>query len=52
VVAGQIKGRAKQEDITLFESHGIALWDVAVALRVYQKAKERGLGQQIELWGD
>lgn len=51
IVAGQIKGRTSPDDITLFESHGIALWDVAVALRVYQKALERGLGQEIELWG-
>ncbi len=44
VVVGQVKGRASNDDITLFESQGIALEDIAVAERVYRLAIERGVG--------
>jgi ornithine cyclodeaminase/alanine dehydrogenase-like protein (mu-crystallin family) len=52
IVAGQVRGRAKHSDITLFKSVGIAIWDVAAALRVYQSALDKGVGERIELWGD
>jgi len=44
VVAGLMPGRTDDQQITLFESHGLALWDVAAAGVVYTRAKERGLG--------
>ena len=44
VVAGLIPGRVADADITLFESQGLALWDVAAAALVYHKAKEHGIG--------
>lgn len=50
IVAGQCKGRAGDDDITLFKSHGIALEDISTALRVYNLAKERGYGENLELW--
>jgi alanine dehydrogenase len=50
IVAGQCKGRTADDDITLFKSHGIALEDIATALRVYNLAKERGIGERINLW--
>jgi len=50
IVAGQLPGRTGPTDITLFKSVGIAIWDVATALRVYRLALERGLGDHIELW--
>ena len=34
IVAGREAGRPDPEAITLFESHGLALWDVAAAARV------------------
>lgn len=49
VVAGHIPGRRRDEDITLFKSHGIALEDVAAAARVYQKAKALGRGEFLRL---
>lgn len=52
IVAGQVKGRASNSDITLFKSVGIAIWDVATALRVYRLALEKGIGDHIELWPD
>jgi ornithine cyclodeaminase/alanine dehydrogenase-like protein (mu-crystallin family) len=50
IVAGQVPGRTNAADITLFKSVGIAIWDVATALRVYRLALEKGLGNHIELW--
>ncbi len=50
IVAGQEKGRTSDDDITLFKSHGIALEDISTALRVYNLAKERGIGENLELW--
>jgi alanine dehydrogenase len=44
IVAGQVKGRASHDEITLFESQGIALEDIAVGERVYRLAVERGMG--------
>jgi ornithine cyclodeaminase/alanine dehydrogenase-like protein (mu-crystallin family) len=45
VVAGRIPGRTSAEDITLFESQGLAIEDVAVAARVYARAREAGVGE-------
>jgi len=44
VVTGRY-GRENASDITLFESQGIALEDVAAAALVYRRARERGVGQ-------
>jgi len=46
VVAGE-KVRTDADDITLFKSVGTALQDVAIASLVYEKAKERGIGQEM-----
>jgi alanine dehydrogenase len=50
IVAGRDAGRSSNQDITLFKSNGVALEDISTALRVYNLARERGLGEQIELW--
>jgi ornithine cyclodeaminase/alanine dehydrogenase-like protein (mu-crystallin family) len=34
--------------VTLFKSLGIAIEDVAVAAKVYQKAQEAGVGRVLE----
>jgi ornithine cyclodeaminase/alanine dehydrogenase-like protein (mu-crystallin family) len=49
-VAGQTRGRQSDAEITLFESQGLGLEDVAVAGHVYQKAVDAGLGQQVPLF--
>ena len=43
VVTGEFPGREDDSEITLFESHGIALEDVALAARVYRAALDAGL---------
>ena len=49
VVAGRVSGRESDDEITLFESQGIAVSDVAAAAYVYHKAKEAGLGVEVPL---
>jgi ornithine cyclodeaminase/alanine dehydrogenase-like protein (mu-crystallin family) len=51
VVAGPRPGRRSAEEITLFKSCGIALWDVAAAGFVYRQAREKSRGSSIRLWG-
>ena len=48
IVAGRDIGRASEEDVTLFKSNGIALEDISTALRVYNLARERGVGENID----
>jgi ornithine cyclodeaminase/alanine dehydrogenase-like protein (mu-crystallin family) len=50
IVAGKAPGRINANQITLFKSIGIATWDLAVAVRVYELAVARGVGQSIPLW--
>lgn len=47
VVAGRGVRRTSPDEITLFESQGLATWDLATAAKVYQAARERGLGQHL-----
>lgn len=47
VIAGRLPGRPSPEAITLFESQGIALEDIAAAALVYRKAQAQGVGQQL-----
>ena len=49
VVTGKHPGRSSADQITLFKSHGIALWDVAVAGFVYQQAVQQGKGKELEI---
>ena len=50
IVAGKIAGRSSANQITLFKSNGIATWDLAAAVRVFDLAVARGVGQSIPLW--
>lgn len=47
VVAGRVQGRPSQESISLFESMGVALEDIAAAQLVYRKAREQGIGREL-----
>jgi len=44
VVAGEVQGRASDDDIVVFKSNGIAAWDLAAGARVVELARERGVG--------
>lgn len=44
VVTGKVPGRTNEDEITVFDSTGLAIQDVATASRVYRTAVEKGLG--------
>jgi len=48
VVAGTAPGRRSAGEITLFDSGGTAIETVAAAHMLYEKAREEGLGREIE----
>jgi ornithine cyclodeaminase/alanine dehydrogenase-like protein (mu-crystallin family) len=50
VVAAKTAGRTSPGEVTLFKSNGIASWDLAVAMKVYALAIEKGLGRPLPLW--
>ena len=47
VVTGDVPGRPDDASITLFESQGVSIEDVAAAQHVYRRARERGMGQEL-----
>jgi len=50
IVAGKIPGRTGPDQVTLFKSNGIATWDLAAAVRVFEIAVAQGKGKSIPLW--
>lgn len=51
VVAGRAPGRASQEEITIFDSTGIALEDAAAAIALYEKACGAGWTRTLSFAG-
>lgn len=49
IVAGKVAGRPDDQAITLFKSLGIGAEDVVTAAYIYQQARKRGLGQELDL---
>jgi ornithine cyclodeaminase/alanine dehydrogenase-like protein (mu-crystallin family) len=47
IVAGLRTARYSDDDITLFESQGVAFEDIAVCGRIYELALERGVGVEL-----
>lgn len=50
IVSGATAGRCAEDDVTVFKSSGIALWDVAAAGYVYRSALEREKGRKVGWW--
>ncbi|MCD4807254.1 MAG: alanine dehydrogenase [Methanococcoides sp.] len=50
VVAGIKVGRENESEITVFDSTGLAIQDIATATLVYDVAKERGLGRSLSMF--
>ena len=48
LVAGRKSGRDNDDQLTY--TCNVGLYDVAIAARVYQHAKENGIGQKLKLW--
>jgi alanine dehydrogenase len=51
VVVGRRSGRTSRDEITIFDSSGTALQDVAAAVAVYEKARATGRGTEVKLDG-
>jgi alanine dehydrogenase len=51
VVAGRRPGRTRADEITVFDSTGTALQDVAAAVVVYEKARAAGRGLEVRFDG-
>jgi alanine dehydrogenase len=49
VLTGRYSGRESPMDITVFKSLGLGIEDVAVGVRVYELAKQQGLGRELPL---
>ena len=49
VVVGRRPGRTRPDEITIFDSSGTALQDVAAAIAVYEKARAAGRGTEVQL---
>lgn len=49
IITGKQQGRTSPEQITVFESQGLAIQDLAVALRVLGAARAHGLGVELPL---
>jgi alanine dehydrogenase len=48
VIAGKKKARTKDSDITVFDSTGLAIQDIATANMVYQKALKENVGIKLQ----
>jgi alanine dehydrogenase len=51
IVAGTVEGRTAGDGVTVFDSTGLAIQDVAAAHVVYEHARERGVGTDSALVG-
>ena len=49
VVAGVKKGRMSDDEITVFDSTGLAIQDLATANLVFERAVEKGIGSRLEM---
>jgi ornithine cyclodeaminase len=50
IVAGKLAGRETETEKIFFKSYGSAVNDVIEGNRIYQRAKEKGIGRVLELW--
>lgn len=51
VLIGKVPGRRSPDEITVFESLGIGIYDLAAAHRVLRNAEAKGAGIEVELGG-
>ena len=49
IIAGRKRGRSDPSSITLFDSSGMGLQDVAAAVAIYRRALEAGVGTRLAI---
>jgi alanine dehydrogenase len=47
VITGSVPGRTSDDEITVFDSTGLAVQDIVTAWNVYEKALKQGIGQKM-----
>ena len=52
VLLGEHPGRMRADEITVFDSLGLAVEDLAAGWRVLERALEQGIGTELDLGGD
>ena len=52
VIEGMKSGRTSEDEITLFDSSGLCVQDIATGVHVYKLAKEKGIGSSVEFHHD
>lgn len=50
IMLNKVEGRKNRSEKILFNPIGMSIHDVSEAYRVYQVAKEKGIGQPLKLW--
>ena len=48
ILTGRYPGRASLADVTVFKSLGLGIQDIAVGVKVWELAKQRGVGREID----
>lgn len=51
IIAGTVRGRSDNEQVTLFESLGVGIWDIAAASHVFDECLSHGRGMQLPFHG-
>jgi ornithine cyclodeaminase/alanine dehydrogenase-like protein (mu-crystallin family) len=51
VLSGKVEGRESRDEITLFKAVGLAVQDLASARYIFDKARNKGVGAEIEIGG-
>lgn len=51
ILLGKIPGRRTPQEVTLFKSLGVAVEDLAAAEHLLRRAREQGVGSEVELGG-
>jgi len=49
ILTGRTPGRRHQDDITLYESHGMGIQDIYTAARLLELARSRGVGTELPM---
>jgi ornithine cyclodeaminase/alanine dehydrogenase-like protein (mu-crystallin family) len=51
MVRGELPGRTREDELTLFKSVGLSVQDAMTAALVYRRATTQGIGQHVDLHG-
>jgi alanine dehydrogenase len=50
IIAGDVPGRTRSDQITLFKSNGLAIEDIVAAGRIYELARQQGIGKEVPMF--